>query len=72
LLLIVAFGVGMAAVLAGVSTGIVVLPKSAVMGCERWRDPRLRQIAMWLPTVSGLLVVSLGLFLTLDALRNLP
>ncbi len=71
LLLIVAFGVGMAAVLAGVSTGIVFLRKSAVMGWERWRDPRLRRIAVWLPTVSGLLVVSLGLFLTLDALRNL-
>ena len=61
----------MAAVLAGVSTGIVFLRKSAVMGWERWRDPRLRRIAVWLPTVSGLLVVSLGLFLTLDALRNL-
>jgi ABC-type nickel/cobalt efflux system permease component RcnA len=71
LLLIVAFGLGMAAVLIGISTGIVFLRRSPVMAWERWRDPRLRPVAEWLPTVSGLVVVALGLFLTLDALRNL-
>jgi len=71
LLLIVAFGLGMAAVLIGISTGIVLLRRSPIMGWERWRDPRLRPAAMWLPTISGLIVVALGLYLTLDALRNL-
>ncbi len=72
LLLIVAFGFGMAVVLVGVSTGIVLLRRTPVMGWERWRDPRLRPLAMWLPTMSGLFVVGLGLFLTLEALRSLP
>ncbi len=53
LMLIVAFGIGMAAVLIGISTGIVLLRRSPVMAWERWRDPRLRPLAEWLPTVSG-------------------
>ena len=61
----------MAAVLIGISTGIVFFADRR-HGLERWRDPRLKPLAVWLPTASGLLVVALGLFLTLDALRNLP
>ncbi len=71
LLLISAFGVGMAAVLIGITVGIVFLRRTPVMSWERWRSPRLRTIAAWLPTLSGLIVVALGLFLTLEALRNL-
>jgi hypothetical protein len=72
LMLIVAFGLGMAAVLVGISTGIVLLRASPLMGWERWSDPRLLPLAAWLPTLSGLLVVALGVFLALDAFRNLP
>jgi ABC-type nickel/cobalt efflux system permease component RcnA len=71
LLLIVAFGLGMAVVLVGISTVIVLLRHSPVMAWERWRDPRMRVVANWLPTISGVIVVALGLFLTLDALRAL-
>lgn len=71
LLLITAFGLGMAAVLIGITTGIVLMRRTPVMGWERWRDPRLRTIALWLPTISGLIVVVLGVYLTLEAVRNL-
>jgi ABC-type nickel/cobalt efflux system permease component RcnA len=71
LLLIVAFGLGMAAVLIGITTGIVLMRRTPFMGWERWRDPRLRTIAVWLPTISGLIVVALGVYLTLEAFRNL-
>jgi ABC-type nickel/cobalt efflux system permease component RcnA len=72
LMLIVAFGLGMAAVLIGLTIGIVFLRRTPVLYWERWRNPRLRAIAVWLPTSSGLLVVVLGLLFTWDALRNLP
>ncbi|MEP7378989.1 MAG: hypothetical protein ABI725_05435 [Chloroflexota bacterium] len=71
LLLIIAFGLGMAAVLIGITTGIVLMRRTPVIGWERWRDPRLRALALWLPTISGLIVVALGVYLTLDAFRNL-
>ena len=71
LLLIVAFGIGMAAVLIGISTGIV-FSQIAAHGLERGATRDMKPPAVWLPTASGLLVVALGLFLTLDALRKLP
>jgi ABC-type nickel/cobalt efflux system permease component RcnA len=71
LLLIVAFGLGMAAVLIGITTGVVLMRSTPVMGWERWRGSRLQALASWLPTISGLVVVALGFYLTLDALRNL-
>jgi ABC-type nickel/cobalt efflux system permease component RcnA len=72
LLLIVAFGLGMAIVLAGISTGVVLLRRTSVMGWERWRDPRLRPLAAWLPVLSGLVVVVLGVILTFQAISALP
>jgi ABC-type nickel/cobalt efflux system permease component RcnA len=71
LFLILAFGLGMALVLIGITVAIVLLRRTPVMNWERWRSPRLRSLALWLPTLSGLLVVALGLFLTLEAFRNL-
>jgi ABC-type nickel/cobalt efflux system permease component RcnA len=71
-LLILGFGVGMAVVLAGISTGVVLMRRSPLIGWERWRDPRLRQIAGIIPVVSGVVVVAFGLFLTYDALLRLP
>ncbi len=72
LLLVIAFGMGMAVVLITISSGIVLLRRTPLMAWERWRSPHLRSVATWLPTVSGLIVVALGLFLTFEALRNLP
>jgi nickel/cobalt exporter len=72
LLLIVAFGLGMAIVLASITTGIVLLRRTSLMGWERWRDPRLRWLATWLPVISGLIVIGLGMILTFQAIRALP
>jgi len=70
--LIVAFGAGMALVLAGISTGIVLLRRSPLMPWERWGDPRLTRLAVALPVLSGLVVVALGLVLTVQAVVALP
>jgi ABC-type nickel/cobalt efflux system permease component RcnA len=69
--LILSFGVGMAVVLTGISSGVVLMRRSPVMGWERWRDPRLASIAAAIPFVSGFVVVAVGALLTLEALRTL-
>jgi nickel/cobalt exporter len=71
MLLILAFGVGMALVLAGLSTGVVLMRRSPFMGWERWRDPRLVRAASLIPVASGVVVVGFGLVLTYDAFRAL-
>jgi nickel/cobalt exporter len=71
MLLILAFGVGMAVVLAGLSTGVVLMRRSPLMGWERWRDPRLTRVASLIPVASGVVVIGFGLFLTYDAFRGL-
>jgi nickel/cobalt exporter len=71
MLLILAFGVGMAVVLAGLSTGVVLMRRSPLMGWERWRDPRLARVASFIPVASGVVVIGFGLFLTYDAFRAL-
>ena len=71
MLLILAFGVGMAVVLAGLSTGVVLMRRSPFMGWERWRDPRLARVASLIPVASGVVVIGFGLFLTYDAFRAL-
>jgi ABC-type nickel/cobalt efflux system permease component RcnA len=70
-LLILAFGLGMALVLAGISIGVVLMRRSPIMGWERWTDPRLKRIAAALPLVSGAVVSVFGLLLTVEALRAL-
>jgi ABC-type nickel/cobalt efflux system permease component RcnA len=70
LLLIVAFGVGMALVLTGMSTGVAILRRTPALSWESWRNSRVRSVAVWLPTISGLIVVGLGVWLTADAIRN--
>jgi ABC-type nickel/cobalt efflux system permease component RcnA len=69
--LILAFGLGMALVLAGISVGVVLMRRSPIMGWERWTDPRLRRIAAALPLLSGAIVSVFGLLLTVEALRAL-
>jgi ABC-type nickel/cobalt efflux system permease component RcnA len=69
--LILAFGLGMALVLAGISIGVVLMRRSPIMGWERWTDPRLRRIAAALPLLSGAIVSVFGLLLTVEALRAL-
>ena len=71
MVLILAFGVGMALVLAGISTGVVLMRQSPLMGWERWRDPRLARVARLIPVTSGVVVIAFGLFLTVDAWRAL-
>ena len=72
MVLILAFGVGMALVLAGISTGVVLMRQSPLMGWERWRDPRLARFARLIPVASGVVVMAFGLFLTYDAVRAMP
>ncbi len=69
--LILAFGMGMALVLAGISTGIVLMRRSPLMGWERWRDPRLGRLARLIPLGSGVAVLVFGSFLTVEALLTL-
>ncbi len=70
-LLILTFGVGMALVLAGLSTGVVLMRRSPFLGWERWRDPRMARVASLIPVASGVVVIGFGLFLTYHALRAL-
>jgi len=69
--LVLAFGIGMALVLAGISTGIVLMRRSPLMGWERWRDPRLGRLARLIPLGSGVVVLAFGAILTFEALRTL-
>ena len=70
IILIVAFGVGMAVVLAGISIGIVLMRRSPVMGWEGWADPRLTRVARAIPVISGLVVMVFGLLLTFQAVQS--
>jgi ABC-type nickel/cobalt efflux system permease component RcnA len=69
--LIVAFGAGMAIVLAGISMGVVLLRRSSFERRGRWRDPRLARLASAVPVVSGLVVIAFGLVVTVQALASL-
>ncbi len=69
--LIVAFGVGMALVLVGIAAGVVLVRRTSFARGPRWRDPRMARLAGALPVLAGLGVVALGAILTWDALRKL-
>lgn len=72
LLLIGAFGVGMAFVLAGISASVVLLRARMANGQAPWtRTPAVRRIGSALPLASGVLVIVIGLLLTLGAAANL-
>jgi ABC-type nickel/cobalt efflux system permease component RcnA len=71
IVLIVAFGVGMAVVLVGIATGVVLLRRSPRLGFGAAGNPRLRRLTEALPVVSGVAVVALGVVLTVEAVLNL-
>ena len=70
LVLIVMFGLGMALVLVGLATGIVLLRRAPFLRARNV-GPRVRRFAGMLPLASGVAVVVLGIALTVEAVRNL-
>jgi ABC-type nickel/cobalt efflux system permease component RcnA len=68
LALIAAFGAGMAAVLSGIATGVVVLRRSAVLSSLTHGDRRLARTVELAPLASSALVIVIGLVLTTEAL----
>jgi nickel/cobalt transporter (NicO) family protein len=72
LLLVGAFGLGMAFVLAGISASVVVLRGRLARGGAPWlQTAAARRIGSALPLASGVLVVGIGLALTLGAAASL-
>jgi ABC-type nickel/cobalt efflux system permease component RcnA len=72
LLLVGAFGLGMAFVLAGISASVVVLRgRLARRGAPWLQTAAARRIGSALPLASGVLVVGIGLALTLGAAASL-
>jgi nickel/cobalt exporter len=72
LALIVAFGVGMAIVLAGVSASVVVIRSRVDAGGASWtRNAVVAAGVRLVPIVSGLAVLAIGVVLTIGAARAL-
>jgi len=72
LLLVGAFGLGMAFVLAGISASVVLLRGRLARGRAPWlQTDAARRIGSALPLASGVLVVGIGLALTLGAAAGL-
>lgn len=71
IVLIVAFGVGMALVLTSISGGIVLLRHSRLLAWERWSDPRLATIGRLVPLISGVIVIAFGIVLTTQAANTI-
>lgn len=69
LLLVACFGLGMALLLAAVGIGAVVVRRRG--GDITVRSPRLASIVALLPTASGVAVLAVGLFLTIEAAGGL-
>ncbi|HYM83734.1 MAG TPA: hypothetical protein VEY67_06260 [Candidatus Dormibacteraeota bacterium] len=65
--LVVAFGLGMAFVLAGVG---LVLVRAAGLLRRAAPDPRLSRLAGWLPTATAIVVIAAGVVLTGQALHQ--
>jgi len=72
LVLVAAFGLGMAFVLAGISASVVVLRGRLSDGRAAWtQKAAVRRVGAALPLASALLVVVVGIALTLGAAANL-
>ena len=72
LVLVGAFGLGMAFVLAGISASVVVLRRRMTNGHAQWTEKAaVRRIGSALPLASALVVVVVGIALTVDAAANL-
>jgi len=70
IILIFAFGVGMALVLTGISVGIVLVRRSRLMAWQ-WRDPRLARIGQAAPLLSGVFVIAFGMVVTIQAAQSI-
>jgi len=72
LALIVAFGVGMAIVLAGVSASVVVIRRRVDAGGATWtRNAAVAAATRLVPVASGLAVLTIGIVLTIGAAQAL-
>jgi ABC-type nickel/cobalt efflux system permease component RcnA len=72
LVLVGAFGLGMAFVLAGISASVVVLRRRMTNGHAQWTEKAaVRRIGSALPLASALVVVVVGIALTVGAAANL-
>lgn len=72
LLLIVAFGVGMAVVLGAVSASVLLVRERVRQSREsRWRKPWISRIGRRLPLVSAFVVVVIGIIVTVRAVAAL-
>jgi nickel/cobalt transporter (NicO) family protein len=70
--LVIAFGLGMAAVLAGISASVVVMRGRLAAGHVGWlRRPLVGRVGAALPLGSALIVLAIGIALTLGAAANL-
>jgi nickel/cobalt exporter len=70
-ILVVAFGLGMAIVLTGISASVVVVRGRAASSHAWLRRPGLARLGATLPTASAVLVVAIGLVLTIGAVASL-
>jgi ABC-type nickel/cobalt efflux system permease component RcnA len=72
LALIVAFGLGMAIVLAAVSASVVAIRSRVDVGGAAWtRHAAVRRAGRLVPAASGLAVLVIGVVLTIGAARAL-
>jgi nickel/cobalt exporter len=72
LALILAFGLGMAVVLAAVSASVVIVRRRADLGGAHWtRHAAVTRAASLVPIASGVLVLTIGVILSLGAVRAL-
>jgi nickel/cobalt exporter len=70
--LVIAFGIGMATVLAGISASVVLMRGRLNAGRGRWLPrPMLTRVGKALPLASALMVLAIGIALTLGAAANL-
>jgi nickel/cobalt transporter (NicO) family protein len=72
IVLIVAFGVGMALVLGGVGFAVVVARRAQLRATHRWsRNPLVGRVTAALPLLSGLAVLATGIVVTVQAAARL-
>jgi ABC-type nickel/cobalt efflux system permease component RcnA len=71
LALIVAFGIGMAAVLGGLAVAAIWLRAAVLRGRGLVHHPLLNRLAGWLPLASGTAVTLTGVVLALSAVARL-
>jgi nickel/cobalt transporter (NicO) family protein len=71
IVLVGAFGLGMALVMAGISASVVLLRGRAQSGAGWLQRPTVARVGAALPMASALVVVAIGLVLTVGAAASL-